>query len=196
MGILILLATAIFPATSANAVTQTVISNAAYPVGLAEDSAGNIYIADENNRKLIVYPSQTGTLFGVSVTAGTAAVLLNDTNSFPRGIAINGQDDLFLAMSDGNLKALTSTSKTLFGAATSANTPTTLASGWGNGALEFDSAGNLYGIEHANNYLQVLPASSGTLFGVNVTANTRSVLMSHSGGVGSGTSLLTPQAMS
>lgn len=169
------------PAFASQAVTQTQISTAQYPVGLAEDASGNIYIADENNTQIKVVPAISGTLFGVSVTAGVEAVLLNSPSSYARGVAVNAQGDLFYASSDSKLKVIAGTAKTLFGVSVSANTPTVVSNAWDPGALDFAPNGSLYGVGVTTDVLQVLPATTGTTFGVNVTANTRAVIPTYNG---------------
>ncbi len=71
---------------AAHALTQTPISAADYPVGLAEDGNGNVFVADEISQKLTVVPSSTGTLFGVAVTAGVEATILSSASSYPMGL--------------------------------------------------------------------------------------------------------------
>lgn len=182
LGVLIAAVGMVFvPSSAALAVTQTPISNAQYPVGLAEDSSGNIYIADENNKLLKVVAATTGTLFGVSITAGAQSTILNDASSFARGVAVNPQGDLFFSTSDSKLKVITRSNKTIFGVSAIANTPTVVANTWSAGGLDFDSNGNLFGVGVATNVLEVLPVASGTLFGTSVTANVRSALSTRAG---------------
>lgn len=170
------------PVASAQAVTRTAISVAQYPVGLAEDSQGNIYIADENNSRIQVVPAATGTLYGVSVTAGVEATILNNSSTYARGVAVDAQDNLFFATNDSKLKVITPTNRTIFGVAVTANTPTDVASSWSSGALDFDSNGNLFGVGIATNVLQVLPVSTGNIFGVSVTSNVRATIPTYVGG--------------
>lgn len=164
-------------------VTATSIYSLGYPVALAEDSAGNIYIGDDHNgdsskQGLVVVPAASGTLFGQAVTAGTPQTLIARANI--SGIAITSSGAVVYSFNNGNIYALSSTSTTLFGTSVSANTETLIASGTGlRGGLDFDSAGNLYGVYTATGNLYVLPATTTTLYGVSVTANTSALLYSN-----------------
>lgn len=164
-------------------VTATNIYGLGYPIALAEDSAGNIYIGDDHNatssrQGLVVIPAATGTLFGQSVTAGTPLTLVQRANI--AGIAVTASNAVVYSFSNGDIYALSNTSTTLFGISVAANTETLIASGTGlRGGLDFDSAGNLYGVYIATGNFYVLPVSSGTLFGISVTANTSALLYSN-----------------
>ncbi len=164
-------------------VTATTIYNLGYPVGLAEDSSGNIYIADDHNsdaskKGIVVVPATTGTLFGQAVTAGTPKTIVAVSN--PAGIAISSGGVLVWSLANGDIYGLTSTNQTLFGVSLTANTVTQIASGTGlRGGLDFDSAGNLFGVYIATGTFSVLPSASGTLFGQSVTANTSKTLYSN-----------------
>lgn len=164
-------------------VTATTIYSLGYPVGLAEDSAGNIYIADDHNsdsskKGIVVVPATTGTLFGQAVTAGTPKTIVAVSN--PAGIAISSGGILVWSLANGDIYGLSSSGQTLFGVSLTANTVTQIASGTGlRGGLDFDSAGNLFGVHIATGTFSVLPAASGTLFGQSVTANTSKTLYSN-----------------
>ncbi len=165
-------------------VTATTIYNLGYPVGLAEDSSGNIYIADDHNsdaskKGIVVVPATTGTLFGQAVTAGTPKTIVAVSN--PAGIAISSSGILVWSLANGDIYALASTGQTLFGVSLTANSVTQIASGTGlRGGLDFDSSGNLFGVYIATGTFSVLPVASGTLFGQSVTANTSKTLYSGS----------------
>ena len=164
-------------------VNATTIYNLGYPVGLAEDSSGNIYIADDHNsdsskKGIVVIPAATGTLFGQAVTAGTPKTIAAASN--PAGIAISSGGVLVWSLANGDIYALASTNQTLFGVSLTANSVTQIASGTGlRGGLDFDTAGNLFGVYIATGTFSVLPAASGTLFGQSVTANTSKTLYSN-----------------
>lgn len=164
-------------------VNATIIYSLGYPVGLAEDSAGNIYIADDHNsdaskKGIVVIPAATGTLFGQAVTAGTPKTIVAVSN--PAGIAISSSGILVWSLSNGDIYALANSSHTLFGVSLTADTVTLIASGTGlRGGLDFDSAENLFGVSISTGTFSVLPAASGTLFGQSVTANTSKTLYSN-----------------
>jgi hypothetical protein len=165
-------------------VTATTIYSLGYPVGLAEDSSGNIYIADDHNadaskKGIVVVPATTGTLFGQAVTAGTPKTIVAVSN--PAGIAISSGGILVWSLANGDIYGLSSSGQTLFGVSLTANTVTQIASGTGlRGGLDFDSSGNLFGVYIATGTFSVLPVASGTLFGQSVTANTSKTLYSGS----------------
>ena len=173
-AILFLVSTVSLVSSASAVVRQEAISTAAYPIGLAHDAAGNVYIANENDGTLTVVPAVTGTLFGQSVTAGQESTLVRFTSSQKAvGLAVDAQNDLLYSRNDGSVFAITAAARTIFGVTTVANIPTLIISGTSMlGPLEFDTAGNLYGVALSRGKLFVLPAATGTLFGVSVTANT------------------------
>lgn len=184
MLLMLILIAPLFSMSQAHAgVNATIIYSLGYPVGLAEDSAGNIYIADDHNsdaskKGIVVVPAATGTLFGQAVTAGTPKTIVAVSN--PAGIAISSSGVLVWSLSNGDIYALANSSQTLFGVSLTADTVTLVASGTGlRGGLDFDSAGNLYGVYISTGAFSVLPATSGTLFGQSVTANTSKTLYSN-----------------
>lgn len=176
--------------------TPQLIANSPYPVGIVEDSAGNVWIADSDNtntslRGLVVVPAATGNLFGISVTAGTQQTLIPQSSftgcspagCSPKGVAVDSLGAVYVSDSAGSVWVLSSSPRTIFGTSVSADTLTRIASGTGlSGGLEFDSAGNLFGIDQSRNTLSVLPVGPGTLFGVNVIANTAATILTYAGG--------------
>jgi len=168
----------VIPAAQAT-VTATKIASAKYPTGFAEDQFGNIYIADES-LGLVVVPAASGTLFGQSVTAEIEETLV--ANSGIRGIAVSATGIVVFCDNLGDVYALSSSDSMIFGESILANVPKKIKSTTGlRGGMDFDSAGNLFGVNKSNNQFSVLPASTGTLYGVSVVANSPQVLYSGSG---------------
>jgi Listeria-Bacteroides repeat domain (List_Bact_rpt) len=158
---------------SANAaVNASVIADVEYPVGIAQDAAGNTFIAKGNgdNQGLVVVPAADGTLFGQSVVQGREQLVA--PLSAATGVAVNAAGDVFVCTSGGVLYVITRTTKDVFGVSNvPANTLTQVATGAMAGGMEFDAAGNLFGGRSGNGGVVVLPASNSTIFGQLMTAN-------------------------
>ena len=167
------------------AVTATTISTIEYPTAIAEDAAGNIYIVDDHNTDaakigIVVIPATTGTLYGQSVTAGVAHTLV--LVATPTGVAVSPTGTLMWSLQNGDIYALASTSRTVFGISVAANTATRIATGTDLSAgIDFDSAGNLFGIGQTPGSISVIPLASGVLYGHSVTANIVQTLFSPDG---------------
>ena len=152
------------------------ISTAEYPIGMDFDSSGNLFIASQKNDAsgnlgLVMIPEVSGTLFGQAVVAGQENLLVS--TSAIRGVAVDSNDDVFYSLSDGRVYALTSSARTVFGVSVSANSPTLIATASSlRGPLEFDTDGNLWGVNPSSSSVGVLPVSTTTLFNQSVTANT------------------------
>ena len=160
------------------------IAEAKYPTGIASDSNGNIFIAaeehvDTTKEGLLVVSASSQTLFGEPMTTnGVYQLFAEPSGRQIRGVAVDSNDDVFFALDNGNIYALTSTNRTVFGVPVTANQPTLIKSNTRiAGGMEFDSAGNLYGITISTGYVGVIPASTGNLFGVDVTANTPATIL-------------------
>lgn len=168
------------------AVTTTLISDATFPLGLDVDSDGNTWIGYAEGpmtpKGVTVVPAASGTLFGVSVTAGVGRRIF-DLNGV-QGVLRAPNGHLFVS-AGGHLYVATATNTNVFGVATTANTLTQLSTSGGgcaicaghiDGGLAMDSTGNLFGGRKAANGIGVVPVAGGTLYGVNVLANRSRVL--------------------
>ena len=171
-----------FSATPAQAaVAASTIYNGSYPTVITEDAAGNVYIAEDHDADptklgIVVIPAITGTLYGQSVIAGTALRLVSVAN--PSGIAISPTGTLMWSLPNGNIYALASTSRTVFGVSVAANTVTTIMTGTAlTNGLDFDSSGNLFGIGQTPGSISVIPVASATLYGYSLTANIPETLL-------------------
>jgi sugar lactone lactonase YvrE len=66
-----------------------------FPNGLALDKAGNLYVTDSNNGRLLVFDSSGKQIARIGRGADTGKLGL------PRGIAIDGQDRVFVVDTTG-----------------------------------------------------------------------------------------------
>ena len=155
------------PATSAN---MTI------PTGVAVDSAGDLFIAEEDNHIVQEVNAQTGL---ITTVAGTGTAGYNGDGipatsaqlNFPTGVALDPAGDIFIADAGNNLirevNAGTGLISTIAGtgtagyngdgiAATSAelNQPLNIA---------FDSAGNLFIADWGNNLVREVNAATGLI---------------------------------
>ena len=171
-----------FSATPAQAaVAASTFYDGSYPTVITEDAAGNVYIAEDHDADptklgIVVIPAITGTLYGQSVIAGTAHRLVSVAN--PSGIAISPTGTLMWSLPNGNIYALASTSRTVFGVSVAANTVTTIKTGTAlTNGLDFDSSGNLFGIGQTPGSISVIPVASGIMYGYSLTANIPETLL-------------------
>jgi sugar lactone lactonase YvrE len=168
-------------ATTAAYPAKVVLSGTLAPLALTFDSSGDLFIANDAGT-LTVVPKTTGTIFGQSVTANTAAILRAFTGvAYATGLTFDAAGDLFLVdLNNDRIAVIAKTSGTLFGQKVTANKLVTLAatsgqlgSPWG---ISVGPHGDLFVTNYFSNTITILPKVSGTIFGQSVTANTATTL--------------------
>jgi sugar lactone lactonase YvrE len=149
-----------------------------FPQGVALDSAGNLYIADNDNGVVWKVTATTGTIAVVAGTAGqggfggnggpaTSALL-----GSPTGVAVDSADNLYIADGqDGVVWKVTAATGTITVVAGSPNTfgfsgnngPATSALLCFPTGVAVDSAGNLYIADQGDAVIWKVTAATGTI---------------------------------
>ncbi|MDR3678342.1 MAG: gliding motility-associated C-terminal domain-containing protein [Flavipsychrobacter sp.] len=146
-------------ATTVAGLGVTSLSQLSSPEGLQVDAAGNIYVADQSNNRVMKFPSgSTQGTAGTVVAGGNGSGTGANQLTSPTGIFVTGAGVLYVA-DFGNNRVQN------FGAAsTSATSATTVAGGNGSGAsanqlnnptnVFVDGLGNVYVADAYNNRIQ------------------------------------------
>jgi len=149
------------------------------PVGLAVDSSGNLYVADNQNNRVLFYPSGSTTATRVygqlgSFTSNTENAGGISANSLlePEYLTLDSSDNLYVA-DQANSRVLfypagSTTATQVYGQFGSFTTGTVNNGGISSNSLEgpigiaLDSSGNLYVIDQINSRALFYPSGSTT----------------------------------
>lgn len=164
------------------------------PTGLAEDAAGDLFIADTGNCRVREVPARSGMSFGRHVVAGHIVTVAggpcggSGAHPEPDALALDDAGDLFIASGPGNrVEELPGRSGESFGVRVTVGVPVTVA---GTGAPGFggdggpadrselddptgiavDPQGDLLVADTANCRLRLVAASDGRRYGEAVVA--------------------------
>jgi sugar lactone lactonase YvrE len=154
-----------------------------FPIGVAVDSASNVYVADNNNNRVLVYASGSTTAFRVfgqlgSFTSGAAnngGISANSLSS-PRGLAFDIASNVYIG-DESNHRVLvyvpgSTTAFRVFGQLGSFTSGAANNGGISANSLQFpevvvvDSASNVYIADQDNNRVLVYAPGSTTAFRV------------------------------
>jgi sugar lactone lactonase YvrE len=175
------------------ATPSNLVTSPSEPTDLALDGAGNLYIANSMNETVQVVPKETGSLFGVPVTANklaTVAVLGQfdeKTQIDALFITLDGSGNLYIASADTNtISVLPRVSGMLFGHSVTAGVLTTLVTLPNRPSALQSNGGDLFVDESGptGGIIEVLAQSSETVFGVPVTADVLTTIVSSEGVAG------------
>jgi sugar lactone lactonase YvrE len=181
------------------------------PDGIAVDSSGNLYVADQQNSRVLYYPAGSTTATRVygqmgSFTGGAGnngGISANSLNA-PYGLALDSSGDLYVA-DFGNYRVLyypsgSTTATRVYGQGGSFTTNTANNGGISANSLNLpnavvlDSNGNLYVADQSNNRVLFYPSGSTTATQVYGQAGSFTTNTSNNGGV-SANSLNLPTAV-
>ena len=174
------------------------------PQGLAVDGSGNVYVSDEGNNRVLLYPAGSTTasrIYGQGGSFTSAAAnhggISADSLSVPMGIALDQSGNLYVADS-GNNRILffpsgSTTATRVYGRGGSLTSNTPNNGGLSANSLNqpqavaLDSSGDLYAADASNNRVLFYPANSTTATQVYGQGGSFTSGLANNGGVNAGT---------
>ena len=157
---------------NASVISTGSAASLSYPVQVALDGAGNIYVANSSANNVIKIPQGGGNATVVSTGA--------DTLNGPRGVAVDGAGNLFIA-DERNQRIVVVTPAGTASVLSISGLSTALGAPW---ELNFDAAGNLYIADYSNSRIvkvSSLAVTGSTSSGVGTVVVTGRIVL----GVGS-----------
>jgi hypothetical protein len=142
---------------SAQSVLPFVVGSVGYPVGIAIDRAGDVFVADYASNSVVELPN-TSTVYGPQTTLPFSGL------SYPEGIAVDSAGDVFVADSGNNRVVELPKTSTGYGPQTTIPTNGLI----GPDGIAVDSAGDVFIADAGNDRLVELP-KAGTGYGSQTT---------------------------
>jgi len=137
-----------------------------YPAGVAIDMAGDQFIADSNNNRVVEVPVGGGAAVVIDPTVNTLGL------SYPLGVAVDGAGDLFIA-DYGNARVVEMPAG---GGTPIAIEPTVDGTGFdGPYAVAVDGAGDLFVADEYNDRVVEVPFGGGTPIAIAPTVNSEAL---------------------
>ena len=146
------------------------------PLGVAVDSAGNLYIADTYNQRIREVTASTGIITTVAGTGTAGYVAAQDGGAatsaeinYPVGVAVDGAGNLYIGDVSNNLirkvtaGIITTVAGDGTGGYTTDNIAATSAEMDGPQNIVVDGAGNLYIADYFNNRVRMVTAAAAAV---------------------------------
>ena len=143
-----------------------------YPMGVAVDGSGNVYVADQNNnriRKIVVATGVVTTLAGNSAQGNADGTGAAAQFSSPNGVAVDGSGNVYVADLNNNrirkIVVATGVVTTLAGSSTAGSGDGTGAAAQFNSprGVAVDGSGNVYVAEQSNTHIRKIVVATGVV---------------------------------